>query len=217
MFVGHYGPAAALAGDRVKLWHGVVAVQFLDILWVPLILAGIEKMRVVENFTASNHLDLYHMPWTHSLPMALVWSVIAGAVFMALSRRAGLVGGLVIAALVFSHWILDFLTHKPDLELWFGGEKVGLGLWENRPLAVSLELGLFVVGLGIYLMRTVSKGMMGKVAPAALLIVGVALQLYGNFAPPPSGPTEMAGSALIAYAVFIALAMWIDGTREAKG
>ena len=57
---------------------------------------------------------------------------------------------------------------------------------------------------------------MGRIAPAALLIIGVALQLYGNFAPPPSGPTEMASSALVAYALFIALAAWVDATRAVK-
>ncbi|MEO1137642.1 MAG: hypothetical protein AAFW68_13725, partial [Pseudomonadota bacterium] len=164
MFVGHYGPAAGLAGGRIKLWHGFVAVQFLDILWAPFILLGIEHVRIVENFTASNHFDLYHMPYTHSLVMALVWSVVAGAAYQ-LARKGG---GWIVGALVFSHWVLDFITHKPDLELWFGGPKVGLGLWDNRPLAVTTELVLLTLGLAIYLMRTRAKGVAGRIMPVVL-------------------------------------------------
>ncbi|MEZ5892477.1 MAG: hypothetical protein R3C58_04935 [Parvularculaceae bacterium] len=212
MFVGHYGPAAAAAGRRIKLWHGFVAVQFLDILWAPFVLLGFEHVRIVERFTASNHFDLYHMPWTHSLVMALVWSVLAGVVYNALRKG----GGIVIGALVFSHWILDFITHKPDLELWFGGPKVGLALWDNRPLAVSLEFALLIVGLAMYLARTKAKGVAGAAAPFVLLALLAAAQLFGNFGPAPADGREAAMSAIIAYAVFAVLAAIVDATRAPK-
>lgn len=217
MFVGHYGPAAAIAGDRIKLWHGFVAVQFLDILWAPAILLGIENVRIVERFTASNHFDLYHMPYTHSLLMAIVWSVVAGAGYWLVRRHAGAVGAIVIGMLVFSHWVLDFITHKPDLELWFGGPKVGLGLWENRPVAVASEFGLLIVGLGLYLIRTRAKGVGGVIAPIILFALMAAAQLIGNFGPPPGGPTEAAYSAIGSYVVFAALAAWVDATRRTNG
>jgi len=212
MFVGHYGPAAAVAGNSVKLWHGFIAVQFLDILWAPFVLLGVEHVRIVENFTASNPFDLYHMPYTHSLVMAVFWSVVCG-VFYALWRKRG---GALIGALVFSHWLLDFVTHKPDLELWFGGPKVGLGLWDNRMAAVSTELGLLIAGLAIYLTRTRSTGAWGKLSPPLALILLIAAQIYGNFGPPPPGPSSAAWSAILAYAVFAALAAWIDATRPSK-
>lgn len=214
MFIGHYGPAGALAGGRIKLWHGFVAVQFLDILWAPAILLGIEKARIVERFTASNHFDLYHMPYTHSLVMAVVWSVVAGAAYALLRRRAGLVGGLIIGLLVFSHWIFDFITHKPDLELWIGGPKVGLALWENRPLAVGTEFTLLIIGLGIYLMRTKARGAMGFVAPAVLFALMAFAQLIGNFGPAPGSPNEAAYSAIASYTLFAAIAAWVDATRR---
>jgi len=216
MFVGHYGPAAALAGDRIKLWHGFIAVQFLDILWAPAVLLGLENVRIVERFTASNHFDLYHMPYTHSLLMAIVWSVVAGAVYWLVRRRAGAIGAIVIGALVFSHWVLDFITHKPDLELWFGGPKVGLGLWENRPIAVASEFGLLILGLGLYLIRTRAKGTSGVVAPIILFALMAITQLIGNFGPPPVGPTEAAYSAIGSYVVFAALAAWVDATRRVE-
>ncbi len=210
MFVGHYGPAAGLAGGRVKLWHGFVAVQFLDILWAPFVLLGVEHVRIVENFTASNHFDLYNMPYTHSLVMAVMWSVLFGGAYH--FWRKG--GGLTAGGLVFSHWILDFVTHKPDLELWFGGPKVGLSLWDNRPVAISTELGLLILGLGIYLLRTTTKGLAGQVAPALLFVFLLAAQVFGNFGPPPQGPAAAAWTAIIAYALFAALAAGVDATRE---
>ncbi len=216
MFIGHYGPAAGVAGKRVKLWHGFVAVQFLDILWAPFVLLGIEKVRIVENFTASNHFDLYHMPYTHSLVMAVFWSLVAGFFYQALRKSAGLTGATIIAGLVFSHWIFDFITHKPDLELWFGGPKVGLGLWDNRTVAVGSEFLLLIAGLGAYLMGTVAKGVSGRIAPAVLFILLAAAQIYGNFGPPPPDAAMAAQSAIIAYALFAALAGWVDATRSIK-
>lgn len=212
MFVGHYGPAAAVANNKVKLWHGFIAVQFLDILWAPFILLGVEHVRIVENFTASNHFDLYHMPYTHSLAMAVFWSFFAGFLYR-LWRKDG---GVMIGLLVFSHWVLDFITHKPDLELWFGGPKVGLGLWDNRPLAVSAEFALMTLGLGIYLARTQAKGAMGRFAPFVLFALLAAGQLYGNFGPPPAGANEAAQSAIAAYLVFAALAAWTGAARTQK-
>jgi len=212
VFIGHYGPAAAAAGKKLKLWHCFVAVQFLDILWAPLVLLGIEQVRIVENFTASNHFDLYHMPYTHSLVMAIFWSVLAGFAYH-LWRRAN--GGM-IGALVFSHWVLDFVVHKPDLELWFGGPKVGLGLWDYRPVAVSLEFALMLIGMSIYLKVTRPKGIFGKIAPLLLLLALSAAQIFANFGPPPSDAKAAALLAILAYTVFIGLAAMTDATRQTR-
>lgn len=213
MFVGHYGPAGALAHGRLRLWHCFVAVQFLDILWAPFVLAGIEHVRIMPNFTASNHFDLYHMPWTHSLVMAVAWSVLASLGYRLLARSTG-AAATFIGLLVFSHWALDFLTHKPDLELWFGGPKVGLGLWDNRPLSFGLELALFLGGMTLYWLRSAAKNVAGRVMPALLIILGLAAQYYGNWGPPPASGSEAAMSALVAYAIFAGLALMNDLTRS---
>lgn len=217
MFVGHYGPAAAVAGKRIKLWHGFIAVQFLDILWAPFILLGVEKMRVVEHYTAANHLDLYYMPYTHSLVMAVFWSVLAGGVYGMLRKSAGAVGGAMFGALVFSHWLCDLLMHKPDLELWFGGPKVGFGLWDYRLASIGTELGLFVVGMGLYLMRTRAKGIAGAISPIVLMALLIAAQIFGNYGPPPADAAEAAQSAILAYAIATVLAAFVDATRSVKG
>lgn len=213
MFIGHYGPAAAFGGGRIKLWHAFVAVQLLDILWAPFVLLGVEHLRIVENFTAANHLDLYHMPFSHSLLMALFWSSLAGGLYGAVRKEAGAPGVMIIAMLVFSHWVLDFVTHKPDLELWFGGPEVGLGLWDHRLVAFGLEFGLLIGGLIIYLRDTKPKGTAGAAAPIVIAALLFAAQLYANMAPPPASPQAAAMSALLAYGVFALLAAWADATR----
>lgn len=210
MFVGHYGAAAAARSSGVKLWHGFVAVQFLDILWAPFILLGVESVRIVPGFTEANALDLHHMPYTHSLAAALFWSVVVAAAWRLLLRKSG---ALIMGALVFSHWVFDWLVHTPDLPLWPGGPKVGLGLWNTIEYSLPLELGVFIIGYGVYLLRTTG----GRLAAAVTLIAGLALQAVANFGPPPASPDEAAISALVAYAVFIALAVWNDATRQLKG
>ena len=216
MFIGHYGPAAAITGGKVKLWHGFIAVQFLDILWAPFVLLGIEHVRIVENFTASNHFDLYDMPYTHSLVMAIFWSVVAGVAYKMIRKSAGVTGGIIIGVLVFSHWLFDLAMHKPDLALWFGGPKVGFALWENRPLSVGLEFGLLILGLALYLSRTRARGVMGKIAPVILFALLAAAQIFGNFGPPPESADIAAQSAIIAYFIFAVLAAWVDATRQSK-
>lgn len=216
MFIGHYGPGAAAAHRRLKLWHCFVAVQFLDILWAPFVLAGVEKVRVVPGFTEASALDLYHMPYTHSLPAALFWSVCAALVYRAVRKSAGWTGAGLIGALVFSHWILDFVAHKPDLELWFGGPKVGLGLWERRDLSISLEMAIYLSGLAIYWARSTAKGFGGKLLPFALLLLGAAAGVFSAWGPPPGSARQVAIMAIVSYAVFAAFAALLDASREPR-
>lgn len=216
MFIGHYGPAAAAAHKRLKLWHCFVAVQFLDILWAPFVLAGIERVRITPNFTASNHFDLYFMPYTHSLPMAAFWSVAAAFAYRIVRKSAGVLGAVLIGALVFSHWLLDFVMHKPDLALWFDGPKVGLGLWDYRDVAFGLEVTLFFAGMAIYWARTSGKYIAGRALPFIILVLGIATQVYGNWGPVPVSSGEAAMSAIIAYALFAGIAALADATRTPR-
>src|SRR5215510_11736839 len=134
MFVGHYGPsfAAKAAEKTIPLWLLFLAVQWLDVMWSIFVLLGIEKVRIVPGFTATNPLDLYFMPYTHSLVAALLWSAGAYGLCRLAARGAGQTSALIVAAAVFSHWILDLVVHVPDLPLYDDTVKVGFGLW-NRP------------------------------------------------------------------------------------
>jgi hypothetical protein len=119
MFVGHYGPslAAKAVSKSIPLWVLFVAVQLLDVFWSIFVLLGIEKVRIVSGITATNPLDLYYMPYTHSLIAAMLWAVAAGIVYYAIRKADGWSAAAFVGAAVFSHWVLDWLVHRPDLPL----------------------------------------------------------------------------------------------------
>jgi hypothetical protein len=149
MFVGHYGVsfAAKRVEPAIPLWVLFLAVQFLDVLWAPFVLAGIEKARIVPGFTASNPFDLYFMPYTHSLIGALFWSCVGGLGYQIVARPSHRRPSVIIGLAVFSHWVLDFIVHRPDLPLYDNSSKVGLGLWNAPTLAFGLEATLFLGGM----------------------------------------------------------------------
>ena len=198
MFVGHYGVSftAKKAEPAIPLWVLFIAVQLLDVLWAPLVLLGIEKVRIVPGITASNPLDLYYMPYTHSLVAAIGWSVVAFLVYRAVRpvppRAAAIVG-----VAVFSHWVLDFLVHRPDLPLYDNTAKVGLGLWNLPAVALGLEALLLFGAMWLYLRHAARR-----TAMLAFGVVMLAIQAYVFFGPPPASDRAAAATALIAYAVF---------------
>src|SRR3989475_3148531 len=114
MYLGHYAVAFAVkkAAPRVSLGTLFISVQLLDLLWPIFLLLGIESVRIDPGNTAFTPLDLHDYPYTHSLVGALVWSVLGGALTFAVTRYRR--GAWVVAAAVFSHWVLDFVTHRPD-------------------------------------------------------------------------------------------------------
>ena len=88
MFIGHYGPSflAKRAEHGVPLWVLFIAVQLLDVFWGVFVLLGIERVRIVPGFTKTNALDLYYMPYTHSLPGAFAWAFLAGIAYLLVTK-----------------------------------------------------------------------------------------------------------------------------------
>ena len=204
MFVGHYGVsfAAKRIAPTIPLWALFVAVQLLDVFWAPLILLGIEKVRIVPGITASNPLDLYYMPYTHSLLAALLWSAGALLVYRLYGTRDAVAkAALVVALAVFSHWILDLLVHRPDLPLYDNTAKVGLGLWNFPAVAFALEAGLLFGGMWLYF-RT---GLVPRPRMVVFGLVMLVIQAYVFFGPPPASDRAAAWTALAAYAAFAAV------------
>jgi hypothetical protein len=213
MFVGHYGVSfAANRIDRpIPLWVLFIAVQLLDVFWAPFIVLGIERVRIVPGITASNPLDLYYMPYTHSLVAALLWSAGAGIVYGVLTRRHSVgKAALVVALAVFSHWVLDFVVHRPDLPLYDNTAKVGLGLWNLPTVAFTLEGALLFGGMWLYL-RTAS------VPRTPMMVFGLVMlliQAYVFFGPPPVSDKAAAVTALAAYAAFAVVAARLERPRR---
>ena len=216
MFVGHYGVsfAARKSGAFVPLWVLFIAVQLLDVGWALLVLLGIEKVRIVPGITASNPLDLYYMPYTHSLAAALLWSAGAFAVYRLATPSGGNPAALFVAIAVFSHWVLDFVVHRPDLPLYDDTAKVGLGLWNFPAPALGLEAALLFGGLWISIR---SGAVRHRVATAAFCFVMLVVQAYVFFGPPPASDKAAAFTALAAYIVFAVVIRLLEGPREIVG
>ena len=140
----------------------MAAPLFLDLLWPIFLIAGVESVRIEPGNTAVTPLDLHDYPWSHSLATSLAWSAVFAAAFWAATRYAR--GAVVLAVGVFSHFVLDFVTHRPDMPLYPGSPiSVGLGLWNSRPATLAVELALFVVGVAIYARTTRAHQLAGRV------------------------------------------------------
>lgn len=157
MFIGHFGVALAAkkAAPRTSLGTLILAAQFLDLLWPIFLLVGIEHVEIPSGITAVSPLDFTDYPISHSLLMAIVWSVLVGGIYYAIRRYPR--GAWIVAAAVLSHWVLDFIVHRADLPLWPRGPQVGLGLWNSWPASITLEVLFFGAGLWMYLSSTRAK------------------------------------------------------------
>src|SRR4030095_12606497 len=203
MFIGHYGVSFAIkAIDRtIPLWILFIAVQLVDVLWGVFVLTGIEKVRIVPGITATNPLDLYYMPYTHSLVGALFWSALGcGGYWMFRKSPPATAGGtdwrlgaaLLVGLAVFSHWILDLIVHRPDLPLYDDTFKMGFGLWNFPAIAFGLEIILLFGGILLYMRSTTAANATGKLGMPILGLVLIAAQSVVFFGAPPSSPAAAA-------------------------
>ncbi|HMF08118.1 MAG TPA: hypothetical protein VKJ00_03210 [Thermoanaerobaculia bacterium] len=222
MFVGHYGVSLAAKRYRPELSLGVLflAVQFLDVLFAVFVLTGVEKMRIVHGFTAYNPYDLYWMPYSHSLLGAIVWSAAAGIgcfLWMGGGRKGGrAASATVLAAAVFSHFLLDVPMHAPDLPLTLrsGSQKIGLGLWNHRAAAVLAELAVLVIGGAVYLRASRARNRGTRIATRVFACALVALTIATPFLPDPPSAEAFAVQALVLYVLLSFAAAWVDRRRE---
>lgn len=216
MFVGHYGPSFAIKSieSSLRLWVLFIAVQLLDVGWSVLVFLGVEKVRIVPGITASNPFDLYYMPYTHSLVAALAWAVAGIILCKVLLKLRNWSAAIWVGSAVFSHWVLDFVVHRPDLPLYDDAAKVGLGLWNYPIIALSLEALLLFGGMMMYLRRTRPLSTIGRLGPPIFGILMLVIQGYIFFGPPPASPVAAGATALVCYVAFAAVAHWLDRNRE---
>jgi hypothetical protein len=212
VFVGHYAISFAVkrAGPTIPLWVLFFAVQLLDVGWSAFVLLGIEKVRIVPGITASNPLDLYYMPYTHSLVAALLWSAGAYVTYRLAVPNAAARTPLLVALAVFSHWILDFVVHRPDLPLFDNRAKVGLGLWDYPAFAFALEAGLLFLAMWAYFRLPGVRRW--PIAIFGLVMLGI--QGYVFFGPPPASDRAAAATALAAYGLFAGVIWRLDQSAQ---
>ena len=215
MFVGHFAVAfgAKRAAPKVSLGTLFLAAQFLDLLWPTFVVLGIETVRIAPGITAVTPLEFVSYPWSHSLAAALVWGALFGGVYWRLRRRR--LDGVLLGFAVVSHWLLDFATHRPDLQLWPGSaRRVGLGLWFSLPATLAVELTLFLAGLWIYARATRGRDRAGEVG--FVVLVGFLLVAYGAaiFGPPPPSVAALGWGSHSVW-LLVAWGYWLDRHRAA--
>jgi membrane-bound metal-dependent hydrolase YbcI (DUF457 family) len=216
MFIGHFG--VALAGKKMaskpSLGTLFLAAQFLDLLWPILLVMGIEKVEVEKGNTAFTPLNFVSYPYSHSLLFAVFWAFILGLVYWLMKRDTW--SSMVLGVLVLSHWILDLLTHRPDLPLTPWTEaKLGLGLW-NIPIAtVIVELLIFGFGCYIYLKATEPKNKTGRYS-IQLFIAFMLLVYFANIFGPPPESAQVISIVAFTQWIMVAWGYWIDKNRRMR-
>lgn len=213
VFIGHFavGFAAKRVAQRPSLGWLFAACQWPDLLWPILCLIGMEHFRVVPGDTAFTPLAFDYYPWSHSLFMDVVWGGVLGLVY--LGRHRDKRGALVIAALVVSHWVLDWITHRPDMPILPNNDhRVGLGLWNSVVATIAIETVMFAGAVWVYNRITVANDRIGRFGFWTLAVFLYVTYVVNIVAPPPPNPSAVAWGALAMW-VILPFALWIDRHR----
>lgn len=217
MFIGHFALAfgAKKIAPKASLGALVMAAQLADLVWPTPVLLGIESVVIAPGITAFTPLDFVSYPYSHSLVALAGWALGLGAAY-ALLRRERSGEALLLAMLVLSHWVLDVLTHRPDMPLSVGGtQKLGLGLWDSVPGTLAVELAMFAAGIAIYLTSTTAKDRTGKVAVWSLIGFLTIVYAASVFGPPPPSSTAVAIAGEAIW-LLVAWAWWADRHRVVR-
>lgn len=216
MFIGHFAMAygAKRLAPRVSLGTLFAAAQLPDVLWPWLTLAGVEHATIAPGDTAFTPLRFDSYPVSHSLVTVAAW----GAAFAAVHfwRRRRVPEAIVLALLVLSHWLLDFVSHRPDVPLWPGGPRLGLGLWNSVPWTIVVELSMFACGLWLAASASRPRDALGRWGFAGLAVLLLLIYAGNVTSPPPPSMQAVGWVGGIGGVLFIALAAWLDHHREPR-
>ena len=212
MFVGHYGVALAAKSraPHASLGILIIAAQLVDLVWPVLLLLGIERVSIVPSDNPFLRLSFDSYPWTHSLVTTVLWGVLAGGAYGALRRDRA--AGVVVGLLVVSHWVLDWITHVPDLPLYPGGPRVGLGLWNSVGATMLVETLVFLAGLVIYARSTRAADRTGRWALWAFAAFLALVHVANVSSPPPPSETAVAWASLGGWLIPL-FGWWVDRHR----
>lgn len=211
MFAGHIGVALAIGRVERRVNVGVFAAAalLLDLLLWLFILLGWESVKIPADFAAT-HQPEFVFPWSHGLAAAAAWSVLAAALSYQLYRPAMPRAAGLVAAAVFSHWLLDALVHRPELPLAGGSSAVvGLGLWNHLGVALGVEAALMLCGLALFLPGCGMPRRRSIALAASCLLILLFTMAGMTFAPPPPSAFAMAASSWATLVLVCALIGWL--------
>jgi hypothetical protein len=213
VFIGHFAVALAAkrAAPEVSLGTLFLAAQLADLVWPTLVLAGVESFAIRPGITAVTPLDFTRYPYSHSLVGMAAWGALLAALYLMVRRRGR--GAVILFAVVLSHWLLDFVSHRPDLPLTLtGAERFGLGLWHSVVATLAVEVTLFCVGVWIYARATRPLDRIGRWSFIALVAFLALVYAANIFGPPPPSIAAVAWSAQAIW-LLVAWGYWIDRHR----
>jgi membrane-bound metal-dependent hydrolase YbcI (DUF457 family) len=193
VFLGHYalGFGAKKLTPYTSLGTLLLGAELVDLLWPTFLMVGVETVRIAPGITRVTPLEFTSYPWTHSLVMGAVWAGLFAALYTFFRRYPR--GAMVLAALVLSHWLLDVISHRPDMPIWpGGGPRIGLGLWYSLPATLVVEGVLFSLGIWIYATNTEPVDTVGRYGFPAFVITLAAFYLASVFGPPPPSASAIA-------------------------
>ena len=217
MFIGHFavGFASKKFAPRCNLAVLMAAPLWLDILWPIFLLLGWEHVRIDPGNTRFTPLDLYDFPWSHSLLISLVWATLFAGVYYAVAGYR--TGAIVVWTGVVSHWVLDWITHRPDMPLYPGGRRYGLGLWNSIPGTLMVEIAMFVVGIWLYVQVTRARDWIGRYAFWAYVLLLLAAYVSDRFSAPPADVMrDIAKPAAVITPILLLWTWWFDRHRELR-
>jgi len=216
MFLGHVavGLAAKRGAPKASLVWLLAAPTLLDLLWPVFLAVGLEEVRIAPGITAVTPLDFVRYPISHSLLLSIVWGLLlAGFYFAAKNDRTG---AAIVGLLVVSHWVLDWVSHRPDMPLTpWAGTKVGLGLWNSVPATLLVEGTMFGAALWIYARTTKSRDRVGTWSFAAFAALLAVIYLGNVFGPPPPSVAALKAVAFTGFLIPI-WGGWFDRHRAVR-
>ncbi len=219
MFVGHYAAAFALKGVEKKASLGMlfIATQFVDILFFPFVVAGIEHLKFVKGFTAVNDFNMDFYPFTHGLLGSFIWAALFYILYrylFAKDKSNNKRIALIMALAVLSHWFTDLIVHTPDLPLISGQPKFGFGLWHSKILTYVAEAVLLILGLIYYLKKTKAVSKIGNYVALVFVAFLLLINYLNLFVLPANDDIKsLTVSALVFYFLFAGIAYFIDKKR----
>ena len=216
MFVGHYavGLAAKRFAPRTSLGILIAAPILLDLLWSIFVLLGWEHVAIVDSSNPFLRLQFDSYPISHGLVAVIGWATLFASIYFGVARY--LAGAITVWVGVITHWLLDYVVHRPDLPLHAASSRLlGLGLWNKRWTTVAVELALLAAGVAVYLLQTRAKDKIGSFGFGAFVVVILALYGAVVFGPVPPSVNKLALGALSSL-LFVPFAWWFDSHREGR-
>lgn len=214
MFIGHFGVGlgAKAAAPKTSLGTLFLASQFIDLLWPSLLLVGVERVRIAPGITKVTPLDFEAYPFSHSLLAVIGWAVLFALTYQVIKKYPR--GSVVLGLAVFSHWLLDLIVHRPDLPLLPDSNfKVGFHLWASLSGTLIVEMGIFVVGVALYVRNTTAKDAVGKWTFWSLIVFLVLVYLSNLFGPPPPNVSALAWVGQSQW-LLVLWGYWVDRHRQ---